>query len=136
MVRRVCVIGCCGAGKTVLADRLGARLGLPVMHLDGHYWLPGWRRPDADVWRQRVEALATSESWVLDGNYAGTLDVRLPRADLVVVVDYPRRICMARVLRRWARLHGKPYAAPGCPERTGSAVQERPVTGERQNGPR
>ena len=36
MIRRVAVLGCGGAGKTVLARRLGEALGLPVIHADLH----------------------------------------------------------------------------------------------------
>ena len=41
-MRRVLVIGCGGAGKSTFARELGARTGLPVVHLDRLYWKPGW----------------------------------------------------------------------------------------------
>jgi adenylate kinase family enzyme len=39
---RILVIGCSGAGKSVFALALGARTGLPVVHIDQLFWLPGW----------------------------------------------------------------------------------------------
>jgi adenylate kinase family enzyme len=118
-VRRVLVIGSGGAGKSTFAAALGARLRLPVVHLDAHYWHPGWVATPEAEWRDRVDRLTAGEAWVMDGNYGGTLDQRLAACDAVVFLDLPRRLCLARVLRRWARYAGRsrPDMAPGCPER-------------------
>ena len=52
-MRRILVIGCCGAGKSVFSRKLGEKLGLPVVPLDRLFWLPGWReRP-----REEFDAL-------------------------------------------------------------------------------
>ena len=118
-MRRVLVIGSGGAGKSTLAARVGARLGLPVVHLDALYWRPGWVPTPAGEWRERVAALAAGEAWVMDGNYGGTLDLRLAACDTAVFLDLPRLLCAARVVRRWLRYAGRarPDMAPGCPER-------------------
>jgi adenylate kinase family enzyme len=81
-VERVLVIGGPGAGKSTLAARLGAALGLPVVHLDAHFWRPGWQESPRPEWAARVAELAAAERWVMDGHYAGTLAVR---ARLVVL---------------------------------------------------
>src|SRR5262249_29289143 len=44
-MRRVMVVGCAGAGKTTLARSLAARLRLPLIHLDFHFWRAGWQLP-------------------------------------------------------------------------------------------
>ena len=117
-MQRVMIIGAGGAGKSTLARQVGARTGLPVIHLDAEYWHAGWV-PTPDVeWRARVSALAGGERWVMDGNYGGTLDLRLARADTVVFLDLSRRATMWGVLRRWLAHRGRtrPDMAPGCPE--------------------
>ena len=45
-MERILVLGPCGAGKSTPAVKLGAKLGLPVIHLDKEYWRPGWVEPD------------------------------------------------------------------------------------------
>lgn len=116
-MERVAVVGSGGAGKTTFATRLGARLGLPVVHLDAHYWRPGWVRTPAEEWRRWQEAQFAAPRWIADGNYGSTLDVRLARADTVIVVAPPAWRCVLGVLRRWVAARGRPEQAPGCPER-------------------
>ena len=40
--RRVLVSGMAGSGKSTFSRALSAKTGLPVIHLDVHYWKPGW----------------------------------------------------------------------------------------------
>jgi len=119
VVQRILVLGPCGAGKSTLAVKLGERLGLPVIHLDREYWRPGWLEPTADVWAAQVEELIARPRWVMDGNYGGTLARRLERAQLVVNLDYPRRVFFPRIVRRLlANLgHTRPDMGTGCVER-------------------
>ena len=122
-MRRVLVIGSGGAGKSTFARALGARTGLPVVHLDARYWQPGWREPDKAAWRAEVDALIGGDAWILDGNYGGTLDRRLAACDTAVFLDLPRLTCLRRVLGRWWRHRGRtrPDMREGCPERLSGA---------------
>lgn len=114
-MKRVLVVGCCGAGKSTLALELGRRTGLPVVHLDPLYWGPGWVRPAAADWEATVRVELGRDRWILDGNYKSTLALRLQAADTAVFLDLPRRVCLRRVLAR--RLGTRPDPIPGCPER-------------------
>jgi len=114
---RVAVIGCGGAGKSRLALALGRRLDLPVVHLDEHYWRPGWQPTDPSAWRALQERLVSRHSWVIDGNYLSTIDLRLGAADTVVFVDLSRARCAWRATGRVLIGLGRPNTARGCPER-------------------
>ena len=116
-MQRVAVIGCGGSGKSTFADALGRALGVDVLHLDALYWQPGWVATAREPWRRVQQQLVAGDRWIIDGNYAATLDIRLARADTVVFFDVPRRDCVRGVLRRWAHHHGEPLQARGCPER-------------------
>lgn len=118
-MKKVLVIGSGGAGKSTFARRLGRATGIEVIHLDAVYWGAGWAEPAKEEWRATVEELLKRDSWIMDGNYGGTLDLRLEACDAVVFLDLPRRVCLWRVLKRRAlyRHSPRPDMAPGCPEK-------------------
>lgn len=51
------------------------------------------------------------------GNYGSTFDVRMARADTVILLQPPRLVCLAGALRRAAANRGRDVQAAGCPER-------------------
>lgn len=118
-MKRILVIGSGGAGKSTFALRLGAILNLEVIHLDSLYWSSGWVEMPKDRWRAVVEELLQRDSWIIDGNYGGTLDLRLADCDGVIFLNVPRLICLQRVLKRVVlyRKASRPDMAAGCRER-------------------
>jgi adenylate kinase family enzyme len=118
-MNKILVIGSGGAGKSTFAKRLGAVLKLEVIHLDALYWSSGWVEMPKDEWRVVVEELLRRDSWIMDGNYGGTLDIRLGACDAVIFLDLPRLVCLLRVLKRRAlyRKKSRPDMANGCDEK-------------------
>jgi adenylate kinase family enzyme len=101
--RRIVIVGCSGSGKSTLARKLGHRLALPVVHLDVLHYLPGWKRAGLADFRARVVEAHRGEAWISEGNFASwTFDLRLPRAEALIVLERPRWLCLWRVFRRAA----------------------------------
>jgi adenylate kinase family enzyme len=105
--RRVIVTGLAGAGKSTLSVALAAKTGLPLIHLDLHFWQPGWVAPSEAEWRETQRGVLAGDAWIADGNYPETLDLRLERADTIVVLDLPWWRCSGRALLRGFRMPGE-----------------------------
>ncbi len=63
-------------------------------------WLPGWVPVPEEQQRRELAEIVAGDRWVLDSAYGAWLDVVLPRADLVVGLDYPRWLSFQRLVRR------------------------------------
>jgi adenylate kinase family enzyme len=105
--RRVVVTGLAGSGKSTFAVALAAETGLPVIHLDLCFWKPGWVAPSESEWREKQRVALNGDAWIADGNYHETLDLRLERADTLVVLDLPWWLCSGRALLRGFRMPGE-----------------------------
>lgn len=118
-MNKVLIIGSGGAGKSTLSRRLSQVLNLQVIHLDSLYWSPGWIEMPKAKWKETIEGLLNQDSWIMDGNYSGTLDLRLKACDTVIFLDIARPICLWRLFKRQMlyRKKGRPDMAQGCPER-------------------
>jgi adenylate kinase family enzyme len=113
--RRILVLGPCGSGKTFLTRQLCRILDLPAVHLDACFWRPGWISTPQPEWRRVVNSLIRQESWIMDGTYESTLDLRIPAADAIIMVNRPRWSCLWGVIRRSLVYRNKPRPdAPSC----------------------
>jgi adenylate kinase family enzyme len=118
-MKRIIVIGSGGSGKSTLARRLGPILGIDVIHLDTIYWSAGWQPMPDDKWAETVKRLTKRESWIMDGNFGGTREIRMAACDTIIWLDMPRSVCLYRVLKRRVtyRRGSRPDMAEGCNER-------------------
>lgn len=118
-MERIVIIGCPGSGKTRLARDLGDKLGLTVVHLDRLWWKQGWENVTREEFDTRLENALKLDSWIIDGNYNRTMDVRLEKCDTIIYLDYSRWACLWGMLQRVLGNYGKNRSdmPDGCPER-------------------
>jgi adenylate kinase family enzyme len=118
-MKRVLVIGPCGSGKSTLARELAPLMGLPLVHMDQLGWQAGWIETEKAELNARLADAVAQDEWLIEGNYGSTLAPRLERADTVIYLDFPIRLCLSRLIRRIITNRGqsRPDMPEGCPER-------------------
>ncbi len=118
-MKKIIVIGSSGAGKSTFARRLGAGINTEVVHLDKLYWKPNWIEPSKDEWRAILAEAVKNDSWIMDGNFGGTIEMRMAACDTAIFLDLPSYVCVYRILKRWIfyRKGTRPDMAEGCHEK-------------------
>lgn len=113
------IIGCGGSGKSTLAKKLHDITGIELIQLDKLFWTPGWVELPREKWiEQNKKILAEKDSWIMDGNYGSTMDMRIEKADTIIFMDTPTLVRLFRVVKRYFNYFGKtrPDLPPDCPE--------------------
>ena len=104
MMKRIMVIGCPGSGKSTFCRELHKATGIALYHLDMMYWNNDKTTVEKTVFRQRLSEVISRESWIIDGNYGSTMEMRMIACDTVFFLDYPLQVCLDGIRMR----KGKP----------------------------
>lgn len=118
-MKRIVILGCAGCGKSTLASKLGKKLNIPVFHLDTIYWKANWQEEDKEVFVDKQRKMIENPAWILDGNYRDTLEMRVEPCDTVIYLDYPRRVAIFGIFKRYLQYRNKQRdsIAEGCKEK-------------------
>lgn len=99
-MKKIIVIGCPGSGKSVFSIALGLNTGIPVHHLDMMYWNEDKTTVEKSVFLKRLSAVLEKDEWIIDGNYASTMELRLAKCDTVFFLDYSTDVCLDGIRQR------------------------------------
>jgi len=98
--KKIILIGSGGSGKSYIAKKIAQITNYPLYHLDNEFWKPDWIMATKEEKIKRHEELFDGETWIIDGNYNSTLEIRFAAADLVVFLDVNRIVCILSAARR------------------------------------
>jgi adenylate kinase family enzyme len=74
---------------------------------------------DKDEWAAILTEIIKEDTWIMDGNFGSTMELRARAADSIVFLDYPTLRCLYGIFKRRIQFHGKsrPDMTEGCPEK-------------------
>lgn len=118
-MKKILIIGCGGSGKSTLARKLGEALNLPVIHLDLHFWKPGWVESKDEEFNLKVKEMLKQPEWIMDGNFGSTIPLRSEYADTIIFLDTSRFMQLYGIFSRQIKNYNKTRAdlPEQCPER-------------------
>ncbi|MEV2274570.1 topology modulation protein [Nocardiopsis sp. NPDC049922] len=114
---RIAIIGCGGSGKTTIGRRLAEGLDAPLTHLDVLYYDDEWNTLPQEKFAAIQEDLVAQDRWVIDGNFASTLPIRLRRATTVIFLDLSPITCLTGIAQRRLRYGGGQNDSTGVYDR-------------------
>lgn len=103
------VFGLPGSGKTTFANRLSKITGIPVFHIDRHFFQKGggWIERPLEDFLKDVTRCLEQDAWIMDGNGMKSLEMRFQEAEIAIYCTLPRLQCLFRIFYRWISNLGK-----------------------------
>ena len=99
-MQKIIVIGCPGSGKSTFSRALRDRLNLPLYYLDMIWHKPDKTNVSREEFDEKLSSILKEESWIIDGNFNRTLEMRMQACDTVFLLDFPVDVCLSGVESR------------------------------------
>ena len=110
-MKKVIVIGCPGSGKSTFSKSLHRITGIPLFHLDMLFWNADKTTVEKSVFLDRLLKIFQNDEWIIDGNYASTMELRMQKCDTVIFLDYPLDVCLNGIKERKEYIMGEGLGA-------------------------
>ena len=104
---KIRIIGCSGSGKTYLAKRLSEKYNIPNFDLDDIQWdnsqnSYGVKMP-IEKRNQMLNDILQQPDWIIDGVYYSWVQKSFEDADIIYVLDMPKRLYRFRIIKRFVK---------------------------------
>lgn len=110
---KIIVIGCPGAGKTTFSRKLAETTGIELFYLDSIWWRKSGGHISRGEFVKKQGEILKKESYIIDGNFRRTLEMRIKAADRIFLFDIPTEDCIEGVKIRQGCRSEMPCELPG-----------------------
>ena len=86
-MKKINVIGTTGSGKSTFSKCLADKIGCQYIQMDQLFWKPNWTESTDDEFIPKLKSAVSGDSWVLDGNYSRTNEIKWENADTIIWLD-------------------------------------------------
>lgn len=93
-MKKVIVIGSSGAGKSVFSQKLSKIKQIPLYHIDKLYHKKDGTHISKEGLECKLREIFKNNSWIIDGNYQKTLEMRVKECDTIFLLDFPTEVCL------------------------------------------
>ena len=104
---RIHIIGCSGSGKSYLADKLSEKYNIPHFDLDDLQWDNNAEHYGVKMPEEKRDAMlreiVSGPDWIVEGVYYKWVLDSFDTADLIYVLDMPRRLYRRRIILRFIK---------------------------------
>lgn len=101
--KRILVIGSPGSGKSTFSRTLSDMTQIPLIHLDNLYWQADKTTVPKELFLQRLQEVLRRDTWIIDGNYGSTMELRIRRSEEIIFLDIPPAVCLEGIYARFGK---------------------------------
>lgn len=87
-IKRINVIGTSGSGKPTFSRMVATKLSYPYLEMYAMFWKPNWQESSDEEFFSTLKNCLSEDTWVLDGNYHRTAEIKWANIDAVIWLDY------------------------------------------------
>ena len=99
-IKKIIVIGSPGAGKSCFSRELTLLTNIRLFHMDNLYWHKDRTHITHEELVSKLNEIMSDETWIIDGNYISTLELRIKEANTIFYLDYPTEVCIEGIKSR------------------------------------
>ncbi len=93
-MKKIIVIGSPGSGKSVFSKKLSDITNIKLYHLDMLYHKENGTHISKKKLEEKLIKIFKEDSWIIDGNYQRTIEMRLKQCDTVFLLNVPTDVCI------------------------------------------
>lgn len=94
-MKKIIVIGSPGAGKSIFSQKLHNITNIPLYHLDMLYHKKDGTHISKEELEDKLIEIFKEDSWIIDGNYQRTMEMRFRECDTVFLLDFSTNVCLS-----------------------------------------